>query len=321
VANNSVRFVKKDYEPHPSPRPVELEPGSSNPRSEREKESRLKLTLEYVGLLIAPTTLLTALAFYFGWALTSARSLYFGIDPSTLDYSTQDYVLRSTDALFVPLTAIVIAGLVAIGFHALMTSWIASGRQLRLLRFFIGLGILFALTLFLIGVGVVFGLGFPRHYLLRPMSPGVGAVALLYMLWLWAQLSRSEWRAPPSSRGVFTAAVAFVLSLALLSAFWTTSSYAKVEGGKRAARLAENLTSRPRVIVLSAKRLLLNGLGITEAKLHADSPYRFRYSGLRLLVRSNHRYFLVSDRWSRSHGVAIVLPESDNLRFEFRPGG
>ena len=66
--------------------------------------------LELAGLVVAPTTLVTALAFYFGWVLTNSRASYFGIDASALGFSTQDYLLRSADALFVPLgTALVLA--------------------------------------------------------------------------------------------------------------------------------------------------------------------------------------------------------------------
>lgn len=58
---------------------------------------------ELVGRVVAPSTLLVALAFYFGWVLTNSRASYFGIAASALGFSTQDYLLRGVDALFVPM--------------------------------------------------------------------------------------------------------------------------------------------------------------------------------------------------------------------------
>jgi hypothetical protein len=43
--------------------------------------------------VVAPVTLITALAYYFGYRRESAFAGYFGIDPSTLGFTTNDYVL------------------------------------------------------------------------------------------------------------------------------------------------------------------------------------------------------------------------------------
>jgi hypothetical protein len=69
--------------------------------SSRER-ANFRGVLEAIGLVVAPTTLLTAVALYFGVKLTASRADYFGIDQSTLGFSTRDYLLRSTDAVFVP---------------------------------------------------------------------------------------------------------------------------------------------------------------------------------------------------------------------------
>lgn len=314
---SSVKAAEPTSPPRSSALP-EVERGE--PRVESGKHSSVKTALEYAGLVIAPTTFLTALAFYFGWALTSARSLYFGIDASTLDFSTRDYVLRSTDALFVPLSLVVIGGLVAVGFHTLISAWMASGAGRRLLRSFAAIGVVAGLTIFVIGVVTLLGFPFPSHYLVRPMTPGVGAILLAYMLWLTGRLAQPMWEPRVSvSRPASMTVVALVLSLAMLSAFWTISSYAKIEGESRAARLAATLGSRPRVIVLSKERLFIRGPGTYEARL-SGGGFRFRYSGLRLLVRSNGKYFLLPNGWSVSRGAAIVLSESETLRFAFRPG-
>jgi hypothetical protein len=52
----------------------------------------------------------------------------------------------------------------------------------------------------------------------------------------------------------------------------------------------------------------------------SDSVYRFRYSGLRLLVHSGDSYFLVPASWPRDHAAVIVLRESESIRFEYAKG-
>jgi hypothetical protein len=262
--------------------------------------------LELIGLLVAPTTLLTALAYYFGWTFTNARASYFGIDPSTLGFSTQDYILRSADALFVPFAFLVLAALAAVAIHSLVRSGL---RQLpyhgAILQASWACGAVGSVLLTLGIVAMFRPLPFPTYYLFAPVSPGLGALLLAYAVYLrWGWL-------PP-------VAVGLVLSLGVLSGFWATSKYADALGRGRAKRLAGSLSIRPSVVVYSKQRLQL---GVREMRLdRRDSAYAFRYTGLRLLVRSGGKYFLLPDGWSRQRGVAIVLSDTDELRVEFGPG-
>lgn len=266
-------------------------------------EPRVRGALELIGLVVAPATLLTALAYYFGWTLTNARASYFGIDPSTLGFSTQDYILRSADALFVPLSVIVLAALAAVAIHSL----VRSGRQQSRFR----KPILQAswpcgavgLVLLAFGIVAMFRpVPFPTYYLLAPISPGLGVLLVAYAVYL-----RSGWLSP--------VAVGLIVSLVVLSGFWAASKYADALGRGRAKRLAQSLSTRPSVVVYSKDRLQL---GVPETRLdRRDSAYSFRYTGLRLLVRSGGKYFLLPDGWSKQNGVAIVLPDTNALRLEF----
>jgi hypothetical protein len=259
--------------------------------------------------VIAPTTLLTALAYYFGWTFTNARALYFGIDPSALGFSAQDYILRSTDAVFVPLAVLVLASLAAVVVHSLVRT---ARSQCRFRKAILqgswvcgGVGV----VLLTLGIAAMFRpLPFPTYYLFAPISPGFGALLLAYAAYLrWGWL-------PP-------VAVGLVLSLVLLSAFWAASKYADALGRGRAKDLAGSLSLRPSVVVYSKYRLQLP-LPVSEMRLdRRDSAYGFRYTGLRLLVRSGGKYFLVPDSWSKEDGVAIALADSDDLRLEFSACG
>jgi hypothetical protein len=52
-----------------------------------------------------------------------------------------------------------------------------------------------------------------------------------------------------------------------------------------------------------------------------DERYPYRYSGLRLLVMSGGKYFLVPDGWTRESGAVLVIPDTADIRVEFSPGG
>jgi len=107
----------------------------------------------------------------------------------------------------------------------------------------------------------------------------------------------------------------------VLSAFWTASRYADALGRGRAQRLAATLGARPQVTVFAPKRLDIEAPGVFERRrTGADLAYRYRYSGLRLLIRSGGNYFLLPDGWTRRGGKAIVLADSPAYRFEFGTG-
>src|SRR5438067_9652985 len=92
--------------------PAEPVAGIANPRPVGAKEPALiRPVLQLISLVVAPTTLLTALLYYFGWLSTNRFSRYFGIDPSTFGFSAQDYVLRAIAPAFGPLIVLAASGL------------------------------------------------------------------------------------------------------------------------------------------------------------------------------------------------------------------
>jgi hypothetical protein len=183
----------------------------------------------------------------------------------------------------------------------------------------VGGGILFALGI----VAVFEPLSFSPHYLFPPASPGIGIALLAYALYLLGCLDVSE--RPQSSPAIDTRnrpmGIVLVALLIVLSLFWTASTYAQALGRGRAAQAAATLYTRPQVIVFAPKRLGIEANGVLEHRLTGgDSAYRYRYSGLRLLIRSGGKYFMLPDRWTRSSGAAIVLSDSPQYRFEFEVG-
>jgi hypothetical protein len=73
----------------------------------------------------------------------------------------------------------------------------------------------------------------------------------------------------------------------LVMLFWSVAVYAQARGVREAARVAATISRRPDVTVYSARRLHLAGPTIQETELRGpDTAYRFRYTGLKLVVRS-----------------------------------
>jgi len=299
-------------------------PTAQGPADSGERPSGLRGVLETVGLVVAPTTLLAAVALYFGFVLTASRAAYFGIDHSTLALSRNDYMLRSTDALFVPLGALVLAGLVALAAHSITGG--ALDRDLRVseLRWVVRILGLVGLLLFAFGVAALFRPPVvTTYYLVPPLSLGIGAALLAYAVY-FERRARARGRSDKgadSGRPLSTLSVVLVSLLVLLSIFWATNEYASALGRGRAQQLAAALSSRPGVVIYSNQRLGITGPGIDEQRLAgSDLAYQYRYSGLRLLIRSGGKFFMLPTGWTRDQGSVIVLPESRSIRLEFLPG-
>lgn len=274
--------------------------------------------IEGVSLVIAPASLLTALAFWFGWTLTNSRSAYFGIDHSMLGYSTTDYLLRSADAAFVPLAVLLLVLLVAVAGHRLIKQCLGtSGRPVRWSRI---AGSALAVGLAMLGLGV-WGLfrpiPFATHYLLPPLILGSATAITAYAVWLLhAVLSPGPVTVWDRLFGIFAG------MLTLLSLFWAASLYAAALGRGRAEVLASGLDRRPGVTILSRDDLSISGPGVVAEQVNKpQSIYHFRYSGLRLLIQSGGRLFLLPAGWTRGEGAVIVLEPAEGIRLELTPGG
>lgn len=264
--------------------------------------------------VIAPTTLLVALTYYFGWQYTQARTAYLGVDVTLLDFSTQDYVTRSADALFVPLGALALAGLACIEMNAFACRAVdRAPRSKKVMWAIRGLRIAGALLLAVGVYGAIWQLPV-RPRALWTLTPAAGILLIAFAARLAQRRAHARGRVPPvdMTRKVLVAAVV------AMSLFWTVSDYATHLGKRRSAELADALERRPGVIVFSRDRLMLAGPGVHEKPI-ADprSLYRYRYWGLRLLSRSGGRYFFLPADWTREEGDVFTLSDSEQLRFEF----
>ena len=288
----------------------------------------LRATFKGIGTVVAPTSAVTALLYYFGWTRTSIQATELGLDDSLLGYSTQDYLLRSMSSMLAPLVLGLVATLAALGFHTLVMGWArrqtpvgddppAEPHPRRLLgRLVAGLA----------AAGVVaLGLGLagtrvrrPSHemYVASPVCVTVGIVLVVYTANLYRRffVARDPLATKGPLEGYNVLVTSTIVMLLLLSMFWNVSHYALVKGRTLAATVEAAMPRKPGVIVYSEKRLYLQA-PVVETRLEPENAaYNYAYSGLKLLFRADGKYFLrPSDPGSR---VNIVIPDGLDIRLE-----
>jgi hypothetical protein len=278
-----------------------------------------RVVIEWLGVLLPFTTVLTALAFWFGWTLTNARSRYLGVDASVFGFSPTDYILRSADAVIVPVILVCLGGLL----------WVSLIAGINILldrpgmRHPVRIGATIALAIAIVGVLVALramfaGFAPGTHYLAAPLVLGVSALV--------AGTAASVLRrtaADPRQRlarlwgrgGVVLTATIVVAAL-----FWGSTLYADALGRGRGMDVEQQLGRLPSVAVFSAVPLALDTP--TEPQpVDDDGRYVVRYDGLRLLLKSGGSYFLLPDGWRSGEGPVIVLRDDADIRLEFTAGG
>jgi hypothetical protein len=109
--------------------------------------------------------------------------------------------------------------------------------------------------------------------------------------------------------------------LVTLSVFWAAAGFATDLGTGRAQALeASQFDTTPDVILYSTSRIRIDARGVTETDLGpADAPYRYRYSGLKLLAEANGELLLIPFSWSTSNAVTLLLPKDNSIRLVFAP--
>jgi hypothetical protein len=56
---------------------------------------------------------------------------------------------------------------------------------------------------------------------------------------------------------------------------------------------------------------------VTVGSDASKDALRYRTTGLRFLVRSGGRMFLLHDGWTPQRGTVIVLPDNEQVRWQF----
>ncbi|MEU8378975.1 hypothetical protein [Streptosporangium sp. NPDC048865] len=266
-------------------------------------------------------TLITAVLVYFGAVRTNTTYRVFGVDPSVLGLSPQDYVFRSVDTVFEPVVWLLLAVMVLMPLHHLLVSMLSNRPAVAR---WVALGTALAGALLCVA-GVLGEIDLVRHSRLLPVIPmsiGLGVLLLGYASRLNALTVR--WRLWPQAESPLLRLVrrmAFVGLLFVLS-LWSSATYIHTYGRDMAIDLVTDPRRLPGVVVYAPERLHIEGPGVVESSLpqSADktSRYRYRYDGLRLLIHANNQYFLLPVCWTANgRARAIALPDDRSIRVEF----
>ncbi|MFI5046644.1 MAG: hypothetical protein ACHQIG_06240 [Acidimicrobiia bacterium] len=281
----------------------------------------MRATLRGVLAVVAPSTLVVALLFYFGWARTSAQAHALGLDDSLFGYSTRDYVLNSVSSMYWPLFVGAVALLVALLAYGLISVWLEQQpgrertRDARLLSAGTAAAGVLALVLGALGARVERPTRFVS--LAAPLAVTIGVVLVAYSAHLFIRYADGLGTGGYATEVTKLAPLAWSILavLLLLSLFWSVSHYAAVRGVDLAIEAESRLGSQPSVIIYSQQRLFLEPSVVETTLSDPNAAYRYRYTGLKLLFRSQNNYFLRPA--DQSDARNIVIAESPGLRFEF----
>jgi hypothetical protein len=289
-----------------------------------------------LGALGAILTLVTAVLFYFGWRRSDVQAREMSIDVSLFGYSSQDYVLRSISSLYLPLLVLFGAGLGGVWLHLrvvqLLRSEVLTSRERRAATAcaswmsVAGVVVASSCLLFAVAAGMSsppVGIGWLASLLRNrqwvvPLVLVVATLSAAYFRWLHRQLEPPPVSdAAPLWQTLLPAIL--VAGTVVLGAFWILEEYASAVGRGHAQQLVAGVDRLARTVVLSPRPLGIDAPGVREERLGAaDSPdVRYRTTGLRLLARSGGKVLLVHDGWSPATGTVIVLPDSEELGWQF----
>jgi hypothetical protein len=277
-----------------------------------------------LGAVVAPATFLSALLYYFGWSHAYWFCNYFGVNSTVLGFTTTDYLMRSVDALFVPMTVVGAAAMAAAWGHSRLRSRLAHGPRPRVLARILAAMAVAGGALFLGGfisvltptvlTGRLVGVA-------APLCLGSGVLLLVYAAHL-RRLTASPHGASDGNPRRWATVVewAVVFVLVGLSLFWAATDYSAAVGTARAMGFVTRMPGYPDVVLYSERSLSLVAPGVHQTRCQdAQAAYRYRYDGLKLVLESGGQYFFLPAGWTRASGAAILLPQDNSMRLESSP--
>lgn len=305
------------------------DPADSEPRSDRWIKS--------VTAVVAPTTVIAAALYYFGYISSRAQYKYFGVDVDTLGLGPQEYVMRSPPTLFAPLLVLVISTLLLRQFDAALKKRIVSNapdspsavmaahratlRRVRILTRgarLVGMIVLAAGVIFLLAYTYL--QNWALYDLLTPLLLAGGSGLLAYSTRITDLVQAAVTSSQPAHD---TAPRRFGLLLTIILAclFWAIATVAQATGLSRAMETAEHLDELPSVILDTKENLFLRNPGMegepTVLPQSDGQTFRYRYRNLRLLIVGKDRMFLVPKTWSASDST-LVVPMDGSVRVQFQ---
>ncbi|MFI9007550.1 hypothetical protein ACIGNX_10005 [Actinosynnema sp. NPDC053489] len=291
-------------------------PTPADPAESRTGPAR---ALRIVAAVVANTTLLTSLLYFFGLVATQVFFAHFRVHYTLLSQTPDEVLARGADGLFLPLARVSIAVLVVTFLARYLRTRLSARRWAALLRVGAPVAAVAGLVLLAVTVPVTADPGTMRGY---PGLPGLGfstGVVLLAFAWRWWSVTAGRER-----RGARFGAVEAVAAFLLvgIGLFWSVGDYSSAVGTRRGYEVEARVPDMPAVVLYSGQGLNLSGAGVRQVACGGpDTAYKYRYDGLKLLLQSGGQYVFLPATWRSSAGTAFVVPRTDSLRLEFGPPG
>lgn len=288
-----------------------------------EATTALPQVLRILGSVVAPTTLLTALLFLFGWMYAIAFFDYFGVPVTVLDLPIRDYLILSADGLIVPLIVVAGIALLVLWAHRLQVATLSPRARLTMRHALLPVTTISGLLLVSLTVASLVG-KFTFPFLEGGGLSFVAGVLLLayaarLLRLLVAERRKEHVPQPPSAALVVTEWCALFV-LVSVGLFWAVGSYAIGAGTGHAQEIVQSMPRLPDVVVYSERSLSLHVPGVREVACeNPEAAYRFRYEGLKLIPQSGNQHLFLPAGWTRESGTAIILPRTEALRLELSP--
>ncbi|MFG1963066.1 hypothetical protein [Nonomuraea sp. NPDC049028] len=277
--------------------------------------------------IVPPTTFVAAIMMYFGAVRTNTMYGRLGVNQSMLGLSFQDYVQYSVAPTIKALVLVLVVALIAAPVHVWLTRSVAAHRTATMWTVAVAavLGVASAVVGIMEMTSPLPGLPDvmrkvrlePLQDYVVPIGLGLGAFALVYSASLYRRLNPRQ-MTPSKDQIVWRAICAVCAALLLVLLLWAVTVFAQQRGKDEARQFQVDPSMLPSTVVYAARRLYLEDLPETQFP-DPNAMFRYRYTGLRLLIHSNRRYFLLPECWwaTNSQARVIVLPDDDSLRLEF----
>jgi hypothetical protein len=288
-------------------------PEPSDSGDEKKAGSGASQALKVIASLAANLALFTALLYFFGLLYTQTFFSYFRVHYTVLGQTTEEILARGAFGLHLPIGAAAGAGLALFGIVRLARFLLPERIWATLLRIGTPIAMIVGLALIGTAIPVVLDPELLRDY---PGLPGLAlAVGVVLVVVGWRQLV-------PGKHGPAFLVAEWIITYLLVAfgLFWAVSDYSAQVGVREAFNTASRIPALPAVTLYSARSLNLEADGVQQVVCgQADAAYKYRYSGLKLLLQSGGQYVFVPASWRVSTGVSFVIPRSDSLRLEFAP--
>ncbi|MEU6945037.1 hypothetical protein ABZ957_07340 [Streptomyces sp. NPDC046316] len=260
-------------------------------------------------IVIAQGTFIAALMFYLGAMYTSTFYAYFHISLNALDLGFGEQVTQSLHML--KLEVLVAAGVVLLIVAVpwlTARSWpsaVTAPRAPSRAEVLAG-----RMQLPAVAVGVVLLALWSEIQPYGWTAPLIIAAGLLM-----GQFRDATGRRPTGFR--YQALPIFAAGVFL---FWALTQITVQTAERDAAARARDVTEWTGVLVLSTHPLALPTGTVTKEVLPSGVRHRYRYTGLRLLLERDGRYYVVPLGWNVKRDAMYIVRESDAVWIGLTPG-